>query len=365
MDRVKAAVATTVFAALLYGFWTEAVRSGLVSTLGGHIGSAFACFALLLAVLWFAGFGALEWVARALNSQTVNHLTVGKIPHSTKRRLNGAPRPDSQARLNGAPARLLVPAVLAIPYVVFAVPRGEFRWIYFAGLALLPVVLAAVLSTIRSTTTAEDGALRAIKKFEWQDCVVLVTIAVVLEARVFGGAWPYNGLGSMPKLYLADVALYLYLVVRRLEGVGFSFVPRLDDLKIGVREWLFFLPIALGLGFATHFIWFVPRHPGVGQVIGALLVTFLLTAIPEELFFRGILQNLLEPRLGRMWALIVTACLFGLSHFHKGAAFNWRYVIIAAIAGIFYGRAWRVRRRLFASSLTHTLVDVVWGLWFR
>jgi len=40
-------------------------------------------------------------------------------------------------------------------------------------------------------------------------------------------------------------------------------------------------------------------------------------------------------------------------------------VIIAAIAGIFYGRAWRARRHLFASSLTHTLVDVVWGLWFR
>jgi hypothetical protein len=259
---------------------------------------------------------------------------------------------------------------------VFAVPRGEFRWIYFVGLALLPVVLGAVLVTIPhsleeeantspSATEAEDGALESSKSFAWQDCVVLLTIAAVLEARIFSGAWPYSGLGSLPKLYLADVALYLYLVVRRLHGVGFSFVPRLNDIKIGVREWLFFLPIALGLGFATHFIWFVPRHPSVGHVVGALLVTFLLTAIPEELFFRGILQNLLEPRVGRMWALVVTACLFGLSHFHKGAAFNWRYVMIAAVAGIFYGRAWRARRRLFASSLTHTLVDVVWGLWFR
>jgi uncharacterized protein len=314
-------IASAIFALLLYGFWHEAVRTGLVATLGGHNGSAFACFALLLAVLWYFGFGFGDWLAGALRSRV---------------------------------ARVLAPAALAIPYVVFAAPRGEFRWIYFVGLTLLPVALAALL---------EVSSLP--QKFAWQDGVVLLTIAVVLEVGVFAGAWPYSGLGSMPKLYLADGALYLYVVVRRLEGIGYSFVPKLSDFAIGLREWLFFLPFALGLGFATHFIHFYARTPSLGHVIGAVLVIFLLTAIPEELFFRGILQNLLERRIGGTKALIITACLFGLSHFHKGAAFNWRYVIIAAIAGIFYGRAWRARRHLFASALTHTLVDVVWGLWFR
>lgn len=334
MQVRKTIVASIVFALLLYGFWHEAVRTGLVATLGGHIGSAFACFALMLAVLWFAGFGAAEVLAQALKSWA---------------------------------ARVAAPALLAIPYVVFAIPRGEFRWIYFVGLAALPVALATLLSTISpSPKDGEDGAPESQRqKFAWQDCVVLLTIAVVLETRVFTGAWPYNGLGSFPKLYLADVALYLYLVVRRLEGVGYSFVPELNDFAVGAREWLFFLPLALGLGFALHFIGFFPRHPSIGHVIGALLVVFLLTAVPEELFFRGILQNLLEPRIGKTRALIATACLFGLSHFHKGATFNWRYVILASIAGIFYGRAWRARRHLFASSVTHTLVDVVWGLWFR
>jgi hypothetical protein len=250
--------------------------------------------------------------------------------------------------------RVLAPACLAIPYAIFAIPRGEFQWTYFIALAALPVALSSLLEYSRLE-----------QKFAWQDFVALFSIALILELRVFSGAWPYDGLGSLPKLYLADVALYLYLVVRRVDGVGYSFIPQLNDFKIGVREWLFFLPLALGLGFATHFIWFVPRHPSIGHVAGALLITFLLTAIPEELFFRGILQNLLTPRLGQTKALILTACLFGLSHFHKGAAFNWRYVLIAAIAGIFYGRAWQARRHLLASSLTHTLVDVVWGLWFR
>jgi len=326
-------IASVIFALLLYGFWHEAVRTGLVATLGRHIGSAFACFALLLAVLWYFGFGLGEWLAEVLRSRV---------------------------------ARVVAPATLAIPYVVFAAPRGGLLQsskiglplfpLFAIGMALLPVALAALL---------EFSNLPQKFTFTWQDAVALLTIAVVLEARVFAGAWPYSGLGSMPKLYLADVALYLYVVVRRLEGIGYSLVPRWNDFAVGLREWVFFLPLALGLGFATHFIHFYPRVPSAGHVIGAVLVIFLLTAIPEELFFRGILQNLLERRICSRMALVITACLFGLSHFNKGATFNWRYVILAAIAGIFYGRAWRARQHLFAAAITHTLVDVIWGLWFR
>jgi hypothetical protein len=47
------------------------------------------------------------------------------------------------------------------------------------------------------------------------------------------------------------------------------------------------------------------------------------------------------------------AC-FELSHFTKRAAhFNRRYVLLATIAGVFYGRAWRQDRRVAASAITH------------
>jgi hypothetical protein len=99
---------------------------------------------------------------------------------------------------------------------------------------------------------------------------------------------------------------------------------------------------------------------------GAWIFTFFFIAVPEELFFRGWVQNLLERRIGRTRGLLVTAILFGLSHFNKRAAFfNWRYVVMAAIAGIFYGRAWRADRRVGASSVTHATVDSVWSLWLR
>jgi membrane protease YdiL (CAAX protease family) len=58
--------------------------------------------------------------------------------------------------------------------------------------------------------------------------------------------------------------------------------------------------------------------------------------------------------------------IFGLAHLNKRATFfNWRYVILATVAGFFYGRAWLAERRLMASSITHATVDTVWSIWFR
>lgn len=70
--------------------------------------------------------------------------------------------------------------------------------------------------------------------------------------------------------------------------------------------------------------------------------------------------------MGRYGALLVTAGLFGLAHFNKRTtSFNWRYVLLAALAGIFYGRAWRAERRVGASAVTHATIDAIWSLWLR
>ena len=127
--------------------------------------------------------------------------------------------------------------------------------------------------------------------------------------------------------------------------------------------------IAIVLGLALGFLHLhtaPSQWPHAWKLAAMFLFTFLFIAVPEELFFRGWMQNLLERRLGRTPALLVTAVLFGLSHFNKRALhFNWRYVLLAAIAGLFYGRAWRQDRRVGASALTHAGVDTVWSAWLR
>jgi membrane protease YdiL (CAAX protease family) len=166
-------------------------------------------------------------------------------------------------------------------------------------------------------------------------------------------------------LFLVDAGLYGFLEIRKLSGTGFNFHVKWSDWKTGLRELLFFTPIVIALGLALGFIHPHRNLPGVGSALLRWVAIFFFTAVPEELFFRAWVQNLLERRVGRRAALVIASVLFGLSHFNKRSAhFNWRYVLLATIAGIFYGRAWREQRRVPASTITHASVDWLWGLWF-
>jgi hypothetical protein len=322
-----------IFACLLAAFWGAVQHFQLAVALGGHLASGLVCFALLLAPLWFFAFA---WPRK-------------QTPAGVQ-----SPAQWIRARLASRQARTALAVLACIPYLVFSIPRHQFEW----PLALLMAVFPVVLSALMVDWAAEP-------RFGWRDAIVLLALALMLELQVLSPAWPYRGLGSLPKIYLAGVALYLYLVVRGIRGMGYSFAFSRRTVPIALRELLFFTPFGIGLGLTLKFIAFQPRWPSLATAAAAVLVTFLLTAVPEELFFRGILQNLLERRIGRSGALVLASVLFGLSHFHKGAAFNWRYVLLATIAGIFYGRAWRSDRKILTSAMTHTAVDVIWSLWFR
>jgi membrane protease YdiL (CAAX protease family) len=56
--------------------------------------------------------------------------------------------------------------------------------------------------------------------------------------------------------------------------------------------------------------------------------------------------------------------VFGAAHLHHAPRPNWRYAILATLAGIFYGNVYRTRQRLCASALIHALVDTLWHFWF-
>lgn len=251
--------------------------------------------------------------------------------------------------------RLTLPVLCALPYILISWPHQMFSWKWCALYAALPVAIAWLLQQAAKSDPGQRG--------NWRDAIVLLVLGLPVDLRWFERAWP-NGLVGLGKLLLVDAGLYGFLTIRQLSGTGFDFHFRWSDWKTGLRELAFFAPLVLGLGLALGFL-----HPHSHALRLSMIPTwiyiFIFIAVPEELFFRAWVQNLLERRVGRRVALAVTALLFGLSHFNKRSAhFNWRYVILASIAGIFYGRAWREQRRVPASSITHASVDAIWSFWF-
>jgi membrane protease YdiL (CAAX protease family) len=252
--------------------------------------------------------------------------------------------------------RLSLPALFVVPYAMVSISAHMFRWAWFALYAALPVAIAWLLMRAAAADAGQRG--------DWRDALLLLMLGLAVDLRWFDGAWP-SGLRALNELFLVDAGLYGFLAIRQLSGTGFDFHLRGSDWRTGLRELVFFTPVVLGLGLALGFIHPHRNLPGIGSAVLRWVGIFFFTAVPEELFFRAWVQNLLERRVGRRVALVMASVLFGLSHFNKRSAhFNWRYVLLATVAGIFYGRAWRQHRRVPASTITHASVDWLWGLWF-
>ena len=263
------------------------------------------------------------------------------------------------ARVRALPlwAQLASPAALSIPYMMVALGAGIFHFGWFAVYAALPVLIAVLLWQAARVDPGQMG--------NWRDYLVLATLGLAVDLRWLEGAWP-GGLSIFNKVLLLDTGIYSFVLLRQLQGTGFNLRLRRSDIFNGLREVGFYFPIALVLGLALGFLHVHKVLPSVMAMAAAWIFTFFFVAVPEELFFRGWLQNLLAKRMGRYPALMLTACLFGLAHFNKRTtSFNWQYVLLAAIAGIFYGRAWMRERRVGAAAITHATVDAIWSLWLR
>ena len=255
-----------------------------------------------------------------------------------------------------AALRIVVPAVLAAPYLLVSISQHIFHWQWFALYSLLPAAMAWLLTHSAAADREQGG--------DWRDWFILLLLGLAVDLRWFESAWP-AGLRALNELFLVDAGLYGFLAIRQLSGTGYNFCLRWSDWRSGLRELVFFTPVVIALGLAVGFIHPHRNLPGMGSALLRWVLIFFLTAVPEELYFRAWVQNLLERRVGRRAALVGASILFGLSHFNKRAVhFNWRYVLLATIAGLFYGRAWRENRRVPASTITHASVDWLWSLWF-
>jgi membrane protease YdiL (CAAX protease family) len=264
------------------------------------------------------------------------------------------------ARIPGA---MLLAGALVVPYVLAAWPSaGEPADPFVAGLArMIGYVLApALLLVLRQRGPRPDLldllavlALWFPIEFDW-----LPHASLRLAPRIEI---------PLPKLVGVDLALLGFLVLRPLDGVGYRFRITGRDAAAAAVAFLAFVAVALPLSFAIGFVAWrgLVVQPGVWAL--ALVGIYLLIAIPEELLFRGVIQNLIERRWGRSTLTLLAACVvFGASHLNNATGGhpvpNVAYMVLATLAGLAYGWVWRTTGKLTAAALTHAFVDWLWGI---
>src|SRR5579885_812485 len=174
-----------------------------------------------------------------------------------------------------------------------------------------------------------------------------------------------KNLDFMARLFLIVVCAWLWVFVRPVPQLGYRLSLSLATVRPAIVNFLIFAAIAIPSSLALRFSHWNPRWPGVGRFCLEYLEIFIFIAWLEELLFRGFLQTLLSDRVkSGTWGQAIASCIFGLSHILHAPVPNWRYVLLASIAGWFYGRAFRQAGNLTGSALTHALVDTVWRTFF-
>jgi membrane protease YdiL (CAAX protease family) len=252
-----------------------------------------------------------------------------------------------------------MPFLLLIPYLVYSLGTGVFNVL---ALGKLAVYLAA------PTLLLLPDRHRRPDRVGWRDFAAMLALAVPIGADWLGGVWTWpEDLYFFRPIFAVCVGAYAFLVVRNLDGVGYRLSFRKGDLVDGAVNFAGFALIGIPLGLALGFLHFRPQGAPLWSLAFQLVAIYFTIAVPEEFLFRGILQNFLVRSLHgkrhNLYGLVIASVIFGAAHLHHAPVPNWRYALLAALAGMFYGNAFRTRQRLSAAALTHTLVDTAWHFW--
>jgi membrane protease YdiL (CAAX protease family) len=258
----------------------------------------------------------------------------------------------------------LFPLWLLAVYLLYAVGPGRLR---VPESLAIPVYLA--LPVLCAVLAARRGG--APNRY---DLLTILAVYLPVVATALVGAWrpADSGLPTpahpFTQLLGINLALYCFMSVRPIEGIGLSFRLTRRDVAIAVAAFALFFPFALAVGTATGFVEPEPHLPNWAHAVPVALGVTLMVALPEEIFFRGLVQNLLQRSAlaarGRLPALLLASVLFGLTHLNNHPLFDWRYVFLATVAGLAYGTVYNRTGKVTAAAVTHALVDVVWRLFF-
>jgi uncharacterized protein len=314
---------------------------------------------------------------------------------------------------------LALPATLVISYFGYALLNSQNP---FQGpLLLLPYFVAFPALTFLA-------AGRKQRKIDWLDFTVFTVflLPTTLIAVHPVGNLPFHGEGfdSVYRIVIILTAVYSFVAVRGLSDVGFFPVLNWKHLFTALWVWLLFTALAFMVGYCIQFVK-VGAHQAISvalihHIALALIASFLHTALFEELFFRGILQNMLAQRIqqakswvlfwgwgigllmplsllvgyslkggmnwfpaliscllfagaflvekqgkaqaGKYTALATTSVLFGLVHYHAGSIV---FVGLASLGGWAYGYTYLRTKNIFYCALVHALVGtsvLIFGL---
>jgi membrane protease YdiL (CAAX protease family) len=266
------------------------------------------------------------------------------------------------------PARLRE-RLLARPRLLFLAPVSLAAFfcavVASFGVLSLPLVLLILTYTFLPTICAfvqcpQPGAA------SWLDFAIMLMLWLPIELNV-GRPWIPREIQGLAHTAVYGIGLLLALVLlgafRGLCGMKYNLPRQWRDALYVLAAFAAAALILIPLGLALSFL--APVHAlkfSGGTLAWRFLGIWAGTALPEEILFRALIQNWIMQKFGESnWTLLAAAVIFGCSHLNNGpgALPNWRYAILATIAGWLYGKVFQKASSIVASATLHAMVNTV------
>jgi membrane protease YdiL (CAAX protease family) len=174
-------------------------------------------------------------------------------------------------------------------------------------------------------------------------------------------------LGQLMWIRLGIVAL---LVLREWTPGAFGLWPNAREWRLGALYYAAALIPLVMVALALHDARWVPpgeewwRAAGTG--VAAFFGFLWVTALGEELFFRGVITRaLLDNVPSRFLAVVLSAVVYGAAHLWFRGFPDWRSALVAALLGIFCGWGYAQTESVRVPMVTHALVVATWRLFFK
>ncbi|HOX87355.1 MAG TPA: hypothetical protein PKW76_14150 [bacterium] len=183
---------------------------------------------------------------------------------------------------------------------------------------------------------------------------------------------PAQGLLSPVYMALVVWVVFLYRFLRPLEDMGMHWRLRGSDWRLALNISLVGILVLLILGFLFKSVHGTQRFDSIGQMVTSWVLLAVWIALPQEILFRGILQNLLQKRLAAMRldprvAIAAVSAWVGVLSLGEALALSpglvdgagpisWRNGVLAFSASVIYGWAFQKSGKLWVAVVVHTLV---------
>lgn len=260
----------------------------------------------------------------------------------------------------------MFPAIVLLSYAGIAVPNGRWQ----SGECVLLAIYFSYPVAVYWTDLFRGTSASLL------DAVLVLAIWFPQEFELIDPRWTkINGLPIPVGVFGTVILLFVLLTHEERFDLHVPGVLKAGELRSVGIAYAFLFAVIVPIGTQVDFVALGLNHRLLGNPWNSVLlfpVIFLTVAVPEELLFRGWIQNLLMTRLKFLPGLLCAAVIFGLSHLdnkvvtstHTFNIPNWWYAFFATCAGFAYGYVYHKRRSLFASALLHTLVDFTWVIFF-